>query len=216
MYQSISVLRFQEEFRTLSIVSRDFSRLNVYSVDFIVDNQNLGFLAADDQANIMLYMYQPESRESCGGQKLLRRGDYHVGQKINAMFRIQCGYKDVFRTRGVFHDVKHVNWYATLDGGLGYILPLSEKTYRRLFMLQNVLVTQTPHLCGVNPKAYRTIKTVKKYQMNPTRNVVDGDLVWRYLYLPSNEKMEVAKKIGTRVEEILWDLLDINHLTMLF
>jgi cleavage and polyadenylation specificity factor subunit 1 len=31
---------------------------------------------------------------------------------------------------------------------LGYLLPCSEKTYRRLLMLQNVLVTAIPHTAG--------------------------------------------------------------------
>lgn len=44
---------------------------------------------------------------------------------------------------------------ATLDGGLGYVLPVPEKTYRRLLMLQNVLVNHIPHTGGLNPKAFR-------------------------------------------------------------
>lgn len=44
---------------------------------------------------------------------------------------------------------------ASLDGSLGYILPVPEKTYRRLLMLQNVLVTHICHIAGLNPKAYR-------------------------------------------------------------
>jgi len=44
---------------------------------------------------------------------------------------------------------------ATLDGSLGYLLPLQEKVYRRLLMLQNALNIQIPHIAGLNPKAYR-------------------------------------------------------------
>lgn len=44
---------------------------------------------------------------------------------------------------------------ASLDGSLGYVLPVPEKTYRRLLMLQNVLVTHICHIAGLNPKAYR-------------------------------------------------------------
>jgi cleavage and polyadenylation specificity factor subunit 1 len=44
---------------------------------------------------------------------------------------------------------------ATLDGGLGYVLPVPEKTYRRLLMLQNVLVNHVDHTGGLNPKAFR-------------------------------------------------------------
>nr|CAD7450315.1 unnamed protein product [Timema bartmani] len=44
---------------------------------------------------------------------------------------------------------------ATLDGGLGYMLPVPEKTYRRLLMLQNVLVNHIAHTAGLNPKSFR-------------------------------------------------------------
>ncbi|XP_063696234.1 cleavage and polyadenylation specificity factor subunit 1 [Culicoides brevitarsis] len=217
MYQSISILRFQEEYRTLSVVSRDFNRLNVYGIEFAVDNNNLGFIATDDQANILIYMYQPESRESFGGQKLIKKADYHLGQKINAMFRVQCDFREMDENkRNYNYDGKHVTIFSTLDGGLGYLVPLPEKTYRRLFMLQNVLVTHIPHLGGLNPKAYRTIRTMKKGLNNPARCIVDGELVWHFNNLPAHEKHEVAKKIGTKVDEILGDLLELNSVTSLF
>lgn len=105
---------------------------------------------------------------------------------------------------------------ATLDGGLGYCLPLPEKTYRRLFMLQNVLVLHIEHLCGLNPKQYRTVKTARRLPTNPARAILDGDLIWMFLGLPINEKQEVAKKIGTKMEEILADLMEIDNVTTIF
>ena len=52
---------------------------------------------------------------------------------------------------------------ATLDGGLGLLLPMQEKTYRRLLMLQNALNTMLPHHAGLNPKAFRyTRKSIIK------------------------------------------------------
>lgn len=84
---------------------------------------------------------------------------------------------------------------ATLDGGMGYIMPVPEKTYRRLLMLQNVLVSQGAHIGGLNPKAFRTYKSWRKLQANPARSVIDGELVWNYLHLAVNEKMEVSLRM---------------------
>lgn len=216
VYKSVSLLRFQEDYRTLSLVSRDYQPLNVFQIEYIVDNYNLGFLVSDEQSNIITYMYQPESRESFGGQRLLRKCDYHVGQKINTMFRVQCDFHEMDYKRNSNYEYKHTTYFATLDGGVGYVLPLPEKTYRRLFMLQNVLMTHSPHLCGLNPKAFRTIKTVKKLPINPARCVVDGDLIWTFLNLPANEKLEVAKKIGSRIDDICADLMEIESVTHVF
>lgn len=44
VYKSVTVLRFQNGFQTLSMVSRDYNPLIVYQV---VDNGNLAFLASD-------------------------------------------------------------------------------------------------------------------------------------------------------------------------
>lgn len=51
---------------------------------------------------------------------------------------------------------------------------------------------------------------------NPARGIIDGDLVWLYLSLPAIERQEIAKKIGTKVDEIIEDLADIEKLTAHF
>ncbi|PIO14937.1 hypothetical protein AB205_0194970 [Aquarana catesbeiana] len=59
LMKSISLLRYQEESKTLSLVSRDVKPLEVYSVEFLVDNNQLGFLVSDRDRNLLLYMYLP-------------------------------------------------------------------------------------------------------------------------------------------------------------
>lgn len=60
-------------------------------------------------------------------------------------------------------------------------------------MLQNVLVSQGAHIGGLNPKSFRTYKSWRKLQSNPARSIIDGELVYYYLYLPINEKLEVSR-----------------------
>lgn len=216
VYKSVTVLRFQNEFRTLSMVSRDYNPLMVYQVEYLVDNANLAFLASDSEANFSIFMYQPESRESHGGQKLVRRADYHLGQKVNCMFRVACNFKQQSDKRIVTYDNKHLTFFATLDGGFGFVLPLPEKTYRRLFMLQNVLLTHSAHLAGLNPKSFRTIKQWRKGLTNPARGILDGELIWQYMQLNAAEKLEIAKKIGTKVEEIYQDMYEVDTVSKVF
>ncbi|XP_057671339.1 cleavage and polyadenylation specificity factor subunit 1 [Diorhabda carinulata] len=215
VYKSISLLRFQEEYRTLSLVSRDFKPSEVYAIEYMIDNSNLGFLVSDREKNLVMYMYQPEARESLGGQRLLRKADFHLGQAVNTFFKIRCKLGELGEDKKHFSgaDRRFITMFATLDGGLGYIMPVPEKTYRRLLMLQNVLVSQGAHIAGLNPKAFRTYKSWRKLQYNPARSVIDGDLVWNFLNLSITEKLEVSKKIGTKVEELVEDLTDIHKLT---
>ncbi|CAH2098493.1 unnamed protein product [Euphydryas editha] len=207
VYKSISLLRYQDQHRTLSLVSRDFRTAQIYDMQFVVDNSSLGFLVSEAEGNFALFMYQPQARESYGGQRLIRKCDYHVGQQVHAMFRIAA--RDC--------PARHCTVYTTLDGALGYVVPVSEKVYRRLLMLQNVMNNYCCHVAGLNPRAYRTYKSARRaVGGGAARGVLDGDLVALYTCLPRADQADIAKKIGTKVEEILGDLYDIDRLTAHF
>ncbi|XP_064124324.1 cleavage and polyadenylation specificity factor subunit 1 isoform X1 [Loxodonta africana] len=215
--KSISLLRYQEESKTLSLVSRDAKPLEVYSVDFMVDNAQLGFLVSDRDRNLMVYMYLPEAKESFGGMRLLRRADFHVGAHVNTFWRTPCrGAAEGPSKKSVVWENKHITWFATLDGGVGLLLPMQEKTYRRLLMLQNALTTMLPHHAGLNPRAFRMLHVDRRVLQNAVRNVLDGELLNRYLYLSTMERGELAKKIGTTPDIILDDLLETDRVTAHF
>uniref|UniRef100_A0A3Q4BZK8 Cleavage and polyadenylation specificity factor subunit 1 n=1 Tax=Mola mola TaxID=94237 RepID=A0A3Q4BZK8_MOLML len=217
LMKSISLLRYQEESKTLSLVSRDAKPLEVYSIDFMVDNSQLGFLVSDRDKNLYVYMYLPEAKESFGGMRLLRRADFNVGANINTFWRMPCrGALDSGSKKALTWDNKHITWFATLDGGVGLLLPMQEKTYRRLLMLQNALNTLLPHHAGLNPKAFRMMHFDRRSLQNTVRNILDGELLNKYLYLSTMERSELAKKIGTTQDIILDDLLEIDRVTAHF
>lgn len=112
--------------------------------------------------------------------RLLRRADFHVGAHVNTFWRTPCrGAAEGPSKKSVVWENKHITWFgehqgwtggqgccgvslahtvppaATLDGGIGLLLPMQEKTYRRLLMLQNALTTMLPHHAGLNPRAFR-------------------------------------------------------------
>ncbi|XP_047519601.1 cleavage and polyadenylation specificity factor subunit 1 [Pieris napi] len=211
VYKSISLLRYQEQHRTLSLVSRDFRSAQIYDMEFVVDNTNLGFLVSEVEGNLALFMYQPHARESYGGQRLIRKGDYHLGQQVHAMFRIAA------RPVPNVPQKRHVTMFTTLDGGVGYVVPVSEKVYRRLLMLQNVMNNYCCHIAGLNPRAFRTYKFSRRpVSGGAARGMLDGDLVTLYTSMPVVEQQDIAKKIGTKVEEIFGDLYEIDRLTAHF
>lgn len=89
----------------------------MYTIEYLIDNTNLGFLVADGESNVALFMYQPESRESLGGQKLIRKADFHLGQKVNTFFRIKCRVSDPANDKKHFSgaDKRHVTMYGKLN-----------------------------------------------------------------------------------------------------
>ncbi|RWS28719.1 Cleavage and polyadenylation specificity factor subunit 1-like protein [Leptotrombidium deliense] len=219
IYKSISLLRYQEETRTLALVSKDSQSFEVYACEFVVDNNHLCFLVSDCDHNIIIYAYNPEVKESFGGTRLIRKADFHLGSQINSFFRIRCKVPEKYlednRMRKTIED-RQATMFACLDGSVGYILPVSEKIYRRLLMLQNVMTTQVQHTAGLNPKALRLCKISKKSLLNPCKNVLDGDLLFKFITMSMNEKGEIAKKIGTSSDQIMDDLHDIERITSHF
>uniref|UniRef100_A0AAY5KUG4 Cleavage and polyadenylation specificity factor subunit 1 n=1 Tax=Esox lucius TaxID=8010 RepID=A0AAY5KUG4_ESOLU len=197
--KSISLLRYQPESKTLSLISRVRRQLS------------------DREQNLSVYMYLPEAKESFGGMRLLRRADFNVGAHVNAFWRMPCrGALDTATKKTLAWDNKHITWFATLDGGIGLLLPMQEKTYRRLLMLQNALTTMLPHHAGLNPKAFRMLHVDRRQLQNAVRNVLDGELLNKYLYLSTMERSELAKKIGTTSDIILDDVLEIDRVTAHF
>ncbi|CAH0759559.1 unnamed protein product [Diatraea saccharalis] len=210
VYKSVSLLRYQAQHRTLSLVSRDLRSAQIYDMEFMVENTSLGFLVSEADGNFAMFMYQPHARESYGGQRLIKKGDYHLGQQVHAMFRIAA-------PTSTHTNPRHVTIYTTLDGSIGYVLPVSEKMYRRLLMLQNVMNNYCCHIAGLNPRAFRTYKSARRQVGGgPARGILDGDLVSLYSTMPNAEKQDIAKKIGTKVEEITADLYEIDRLTAQF
>jgi len=51
---------------------------------------------------------------------------------------------------------------------------------------------------------------------NSHRNILDGELLWKFLHLSTLEKAEMAKRIGTHVDQLVEDLMEIDRLTAHF
>jgi len=213
--KSVQLLRFQEQYNNLSLVCRDTKPLEVFGSEFLVDGTLLGFLVCDGDKNLILFAYQPEALESFGGQRLLQKGDINIGTHANTMFRIKVCEEpsiDLHKSK----ESRHTTYLATLDGGISLVLPMMEKTYRRLLMLQNKLVESVQHVAGLNPKAFRATRLSRRPLTNAHRNILDGKLIGKYLGLNFSERLELARKIGTTSSQILDDLMDIERSTSHF
>ncbi|KXJ17682.1 Cleavage and polyadenylation specificity factor subunit 1, partial [Exaiptasia diaphana] len=148
--------------------------------------------------------------ESGGGQRLLQRGDINIGSHVTSLFRIRAkSYEKASGEKS--KESRQLTYFGTLDGGLGFLLPMTEKTYRRLHMLQTKLVDCIPHIAGLNPKSFRMLQTNKRGLSNPHRNILDWELLSKFIHLGFMERQEVAKKIGTTPSQILDDVMDVER-----
>jgi cleavage and polyadenylation specificity factor subunit 1 len=221
VYKSVSLLQFQEKHRTVCVIARDINPSELYGMEYLVCDKHLGFVTSDSERNLAVYAFQPEARESSGVPRLVRRADFHLGSHVNQLFRVRCNVNDnskSLRNEPKFGERRHVTWFGTLDGSIGWLLPLPEVHYRMLVTVQNMLHTYLPHNAGLNPRAHRTYRTSNPTatNVNPARNIIDGNFLFRYLNMPLTDKMEVTKRTGLRLDEITEILLECSRVTDIF
>ena len=113
-------------------------------------------------------------------------------------------------------DRRQVTYCTNLDGGIGYIIPISEKTFRRLFILQNDIFKMKQHYACLNPEAYRMWRSKRKELINPQKNILDGDLLFEYFNMSYHDRADIAKKNQINSEQLLNDLTEIFQLTCHF
>ncbi|KAL3099044.1 hypothetical protein niasHS_001032 [Heterodera schachtii] len=213
LYRSVSLIRYQEEFKALSLVSRDLrpTAPPPMTAQFVVDHRQLGFMLTDELANVTLFNYLPETKESIGGERLIIKAALNIGSMINSIVRVR-GHGAECLVDSKFQQGIQTCFFATLDGSFGYVRPLTEKVFRRLHMLQQVMNLHVPQPGGLNPRgsrAARPQRTGTNQQISLAKNIVDGLLVMQYLYLSVQDKTDLARKLGTSRYQIIDDLIEL-------
>ncbi|CAG8474587.1 7722_t:CDS:10 [Paraglomus occultum] len=219
IYNSAWFLGFQEEPAKLALLGKDYHKLSVIAANFILDDRVLYFVIADNDKNIHLFQYAPYNLQSFAGQKLVRRGDFHVGAQINTMVRIKrrevvrrdnAGADQMMMTDEESGSFAELCLCGTLDGSIGMVTPIPEKMYKRMQLLHAQMVNGIPHPAGLNPKSFRLLQSKLRLLQNPVKSILDGDLIFEFPSLAQNRQREMTKQIGTSVERVMDDLLTMQ------
>ncbi|KAK5967614.1 hypothetical protein GCK32_002862 [Trichostrongylus colubriformis] len=221
MAQKALFLFSPEQFKALSVASRD-DRPDVPSpmaAQFLVDNNHLAFLMSDEAGNICMFNYMPETQESNGGERLILRGILNIGTNVNAWIRIR-GHTSLFNLTPL--EAKNVMQqqtclWASLDGSLGIVRPISERQFRRLHFLHQCMSNSVGQYAGLNPKGARGGKPVRPL-INATnnKNMVDGELVEQFMHLSTTRKQDLARSLGASRYHIMDDLVQIQRLSTFY
>jgi cleavage and polyadenylation specificity factor subunit 1 len=101
------------------------------------------------------------------------------------------------------------------DGSLGLLIPVEERMYRRLALLQQIMSMGIETPCALNPRDYRSVKTIRR-RLEKKRGVLDGTLIWKYANLDTNLQEELAMAIGITPDLILDNLAKLDTLSQFF
>ena len=114
-----------------------------------------------------------------------------------------------------FSGTKSCVLVGTIDGGLGMLMPVEERMYRRLALLQQIMSMGVPTPCGLNPREYRVIRTTR-FVTEKKKGILDGTLLWKYVSLESSLQDELAAAMGVTTDTILESLLELDLLGSFF
>ncbi|VDO38477.1 unnamed protein product [Brugia timori] len=114
--------------------------------------------ACDFTANIAIFNYLPETLESLGGEKLTLRAEINIGTVVNSFIRVKGHISSGFVENELFSLERQSVLFASLDGSFGYLRPLTEKVFRRLHMLQQLMSSMVLQPAGLNAKGARAAR----------------------------------------------------------
>ena len=160
---------------------------------------------------------------SLSGQKLLRKADFHLGSYVTKMQRIgHVSLPDmmIIDDDGEFdrdsmtaaNRRRHLVIFSLTNGSIGYLTPIDEEIYRRLRVLHSKMTLFIQHLCGLNPKAFRTYQSTDRLLTNLAHNVIDGQLIYQFLDLSVGQQHDFSRQVGMSAERIQHDLIQLSCL----
>lgn len=179
------------------------SEVPVHATELLIDPPHLGMASVDEDENLSILQYSPAAIESRGGSVLLKRADMHLGSPVTALATHRL------RAVGPRERDRFATFFGDADGGVGAIVPVDERVFRRLYALQSIMANALEHAGSCNPRAHRTVVS-RGLRLEPKKGVLDGLLLWRFVALSGVKQAELTQAIGSTVATVLNDLLEVD------
>ncbi|KAI0126579.1 CPSF A subunit region-domain-containing protein [Xylariales sp. AK1849] len=216
---------YTEEPYKMILFGKSSTVLEVLTVDFMPDGNELSIVACDSDGSIHILQFDPEHPKSLGGHLLLHRTTFSAGAHMPTRtillprtlppgHELLSGQAEVNGNGTNGHTAPPAQpqtlLLASHTGLLATLNPLSEQEYRRLSSLASQLSTSLPNFGGLNPKAYRAPASTGAVGRLPPavdagvgRSIVDGAMLTRWNELGAGRKAEIAGRVGfAGVEEV--------------
>ncbi|KAI1136113.1 CPSF A subunit region-domain-containing protein [Hypoxylon sp. FL0543] len=225
---------YTEEPYRMVLFGKSSTRLEVLTVDFLPDGDELLIVACDSDGGIHVLQFDPDHPKSLQGHLLLHRTTFSAGAHAPT--------RSMLLPRTLPADseyiTQHINsetngttngdassapappsiiLFSSQTGALSALAPLSEPQYRRLSFLAGQLLSSLPHHAALNPKDYRApVSTGVVGRFPPGvdagmgRSIIDGTLLARWNELPAGRRAEIAGRVGfTGADEVRDNLREI-------
>lgn len=222
---------WRESDKSLTLLAKDYEPIPVFSIGLMSRGGSMTFVCHDDRHNLQFFQYAPGDPAARGGNKLVCRADIHLGSQTVGLQSYFCrssllvnsatpkstlaALKQQDPLFGRTDDDQRLGvHFGTSDGGLGTVVPLSEPVYWRLTALQSVIANALESNCSLNHRAWRLYRRTPRRggcrNNDRKKSVIDGDLVMQFADLPLPDQEDLASAIGSTVDLILDNLLELG------
>ncbi len=110
---------------------------------------------------------------------------------------------------------KSINLIGTVHGCVGIFIPIDERIYRRLALLQQLMAVGVETCCNLNPTEFRTMKS-SKFKLDSNKGILDGNLLWKFITLDQKLQNELCNTMGISSDLIIENLQELDLLTNFF
>jgi len=104
---------------------------------------------------------------------------------------------------------------GTVDGALGVFMPVDEKLYRRLALLQQLLSTAVQTCCNLSPQEFRLFRS-RRVRTERKKGLLDGALLWQFINLDAALQDDLAAAMGVTTDLLLDSLHEADLATGFF
>ncbi|PNS20445.1 hypothetical protein CAC42_5895 [Sphaceloma murrayae] len=180
---------YVEEPPRIHVFGKTKPKGGIVEVEFLPHRGSLYVLGVDERARLRIWAYEPEHPESLGGTRLVEKCGFEMGHLVTGM-KLLPSTVGGGEGEGDGRSWQVLTWGRS--GQVGLVTPLDETQYRRLSALQSQLTNVLEHPAGLNPRAYRNVRS----EDGGGRGVVDGDLIRRIGELGAGRRSEVVGRVA--------------------
>lgn len=202
--KSVWFVAFQEDPFKLQLLGKDFQRASLTSAEFFFGFGEMAIVTTDEHNVLRILRYDPMHAEAQDGQKLLCQAEFNTQSDARGTTTIlrRTSEADILSPQSKI-------LYCGIDGSLSALLPVEERTFKRLHLLQGQMTRNIQHVAGLHPKAFRVVRN--EFTARPlARGILDGNLLAKFEELPLSRQVEFTKQIGQSREVILGDWMQLN------
>ncbi|AMD19218.1 HBR317Wp [Eremothecium sinecaudum] len=210
--QGLAFLGFDAEPYRMITLGKSVSKFETVSLEFLVSNGDVYFLVSDRNQIMHVLKYAPDEPNSLSGQRLVHCTSFNL-YTINTCMRL-LKKNNEFEDRQSNGNPSVPTFQcigAQVDGSIFKVVPISEASYRRLYLVQQQIIDKEIQLCGLNPRMER-LNNDYYHLGNILRPLLDFGVLKRFHTLSIPKRRFMASKAGHQAHFEVWrDLIDIEY-----